>query len=127
MAAVVRRWRGGGDAVAGRHLGCGSEAWLTRPVGGNGTERPSADPRGYVLNVPADFLDATVFAHHAELGRRALADGDPLRATPALEKALALWRGDALADCRGGGWAETEAVRLDELRWSTVEDRIDAD
>ena len=41
--------------------------------------------------------------------------------------ALALWRGDALSDCCGGGWAASEAVRLDELRLSTVEDRIDAD
>jgi hypothetical protein len=38
-----------------------------------------------------------------------------------------MWRGDALADCRGGGWAGAEALRLDELRLSTVEDRIDAD
>ena len=51
----------------------------------------------------------------------------PTRATAELGEALALWRGDALADCRGGGWAAAEAVRLDELRLSTVEDRIDAD
>ena len=42
-------------------------------------------------------------------------------------EALGLWRGDALADCRGGGWAAAQALRLDELRLSTVEDRIDAD
>ena len=51
----------------------------------------------------------------------------PSRAAAELGEALALWRGDALADCRGGGWAAAEAVRLDELRLSTVEDRIDAD
>ena len=49
------------------------------------------------------------------------------RAAAELGEALELWRGDALADCRGGGWAAAEAVRLDELRLSTVEDRIDAD
>ena len=54
-------------------------------------------------------------------------DGDASRASAELGEALGLWRGDALADCRGGGWAAAEAVRLDELRLSTVEDRIDAD
>ena len=46
---------------------------------------------------------------------------------PSCAEALSLWRGDALADCRDGGWAAAEAVRLDELRLSTIEDRIDAD
>ncbi len=32
-----------------------------------------------------------------------------------------------MADCRSGGWAAAQALRLDELRLSTVEDRIDAD
>ena len=60
-------------------------------------------------------------------GVRALVDGDAMRASAELGEALRLWRGDALADCRGGGWAAAEAVRLDELRLSTVEDRIEAD
>jgi DNA-binding SARP family transcriptional activator/predicted ATPase len=81
---------------------------------------------GYVLNVPPDVVDVTMFGQRAEAGRCALAAGDPQQAIIALEEALGLWRGDALVDCRGGGWADTEAVRLDELRWSTVEDRIDA-
>ena len=51
----------------------------------------------------------------------------PSSAAAELGEALGLWRGDALADCRGGGWAAAEALRLDELRLSTVEDRIDAD
>ena len=84
------------------------------------------DP-GYVLSVPADAIDVAGFERHAAAGRGALARGDAMRATAELGEALGLWRGDALADCRGGGWAASEAVRLDELRLSTVEDRIDAD
>ena len=84
------------------------------------------DP-GYVLCVPADSIDVAGFERHATAGRAALADGDAARATAELGEALGLWRGDALADCRGGGWAAAEALRLDELRLSTVEDRIDAD
>jgi DNA-binding SARP family transcriptional activator len=84
------------------------------------------DP-GYVLCIPADSIDLTAFESHATAGRAALADGDASRATTELGVALGLWRGDALADCRDGGWAAAHAVRLDELRLSTVEDRIDAD
>ena len=80
-----------------------------------------------MLLVPADSIDVTGFERHATAGRGALVDGDASRAAAELGEALGLWRGDALADCRGGGWAGPEAVRLDELRLSTVEDRIDAD
>ncbi|HSD76027.1 MAG TPA: BTAD domain-containing putative transcriptional regulator, partial [Solirubrobacteraceae bacterium] len=41
-------------------------------------------------------------------------------------EALALWRGDALAEF-GEPFAVTEAARLDELRLACLEDRIDAD
>jgi DNA-binding SARP family transcriptional activator len=82
---------------------------------------------GYVARVPAEAIDVTGFEHLATTGRRALVAGDAARAAADLGKALGLWRGDALADCRGGGWVEPEAVRLDERRLTTVEDRIDAD
>ena len=84
------------------------------------------DP-GYVLLVPLEAIDVTGFEHHAAAGRRALAAGDASGAAYELGVALGLWRGDALADCRGEGWAEAQALRLDELRLSTTEDRIDAD
>ena len=72
-------------------------------------------------------IDVSGFERHATAGRKALAEGDASSAAAELAEALGLWRGDALADCRGGGWAATQALRLDELRLSTVEDRIDAD
>ena len=84
-------------------------------------------PPGYVLGVVPESIDVTGFERHATAGRNALAEGDASSATAELGEALGLWRGDALADCRGGGWAAAEALRLDELRLSTVEDRIDAD
>ena len=80
-----------------------------------------------MLSVAADSVDAASLERHAEAGRRALADGDAALAAGELGAALDLWRGDALCDCRSGGWAVPEAIRLDELRLSTVEDRIDAD
>jgi DNA-binding SARP family transcriptional activator len=83
------------------------------------------DP-GYVLVSPGS-IDAVGFEREVAAGRRSLVDGDATAATAALTAALALWRGDALLDCRSGGWAAAEAIRLDELRLSTVEDRVDAD
>lgn len=82
---------------------------------------------GYVLCIPADAIDVSGFEHLATTGRRALVAGEAPRAAADLGRALGMWRGDALADCRDGGWAETEAVRLDERRLTAVEDRIDAD
>jgi DNA-binding SARP family transcriptional activator len=82
---------------------------------------------GYVLQMRSDSTDVAAFERHATAGHSALADSDAPRAAAELGKALKLWRGDALADCRGGGWAAAEALRLDELRLSTIEDRIDAD
>jgi DNA-binding SARP family transcriptional activator/tetratricopeptide (TPR) repeat protein len=84
------------------------------------------DP-GYVLDVPAASVDVAAFERHVGTGHGALLDGDPARAALELGQALALWRGDALADCRSEGWAAAEAARLDGLRLATVEDRIDAD
>ena len=62
---------------------------------------------GYVLSVPAGSVDVTGFERHAMVGRGALAEGDASRAAAELGEALGLWRGDALADCRSGGWAAT--------------------
>jgi DNA-binding SARP family transcriptional activator len=93
---------------------------------GLGDAVATRDP-GYVLAISADSIDVTDFERRASAGRRALDDGDALRAAAELGAALGMWRGDALADCRGGGWVGAEALRLDELRLSTVEDRIDAD
>src|SRR3954465_9218238 len=55
-------------------------------------------PPGYLLLVPPDALDLERFERLALEGRGALAAGDPERALAALDAALALWRGPALAE-----------------------------
>ena len=62
----------------------------------------------------------------ARAGRRWTSD-DPERAADLLRAADALWRGPALADVTGMPFAQLEATRLEELRLSAVEDRIDAE
>ncbi|MFJ4467404.1 AfsR/SARP family transcriptional regulator [Streptomyces sp. NPDC089424] len=56
----------------------------------------------------------------------AAAASDPDRAATLLERALSLWRGPALADCRGGPICTAKAYRLEEQRPLTLEAFYDA-
>jgi YVTN family beta-propeller protein len=80
---------------------------------------------GYVLD--AAEVDATRFEMLAAEGREALAAGDTERAAQKLRGALALWRGRAYVEVTDELWARAEAERLEELRLTATEDRIDAD
>jgi hypothetical protein len=62
-----------------------------------------------------------------EQGRRELALGEAERASLTLRDALELWRGRPLADLAFEPFAQTEIARLEELRLTAVEARIDAD
>ncbi|UWE08769.1 BTAD domain-containing putative transcriptional regulator [Actinacidiphila bryophytorum] len=79
---------------------------------------------GYRLAAVHDDVDLYRFERLAAEGARALADGDPVKATALLADALALWRGPALADLpdRGTAAVRSEALRLDTRRlWLTAE------
>jgi predicted ATPase/DNA-binding SARP family transcriptional activator len=82
---------------------------------------------GYVLDVEPAAIDAVRFARDMEAGRRALAQGEPERASAVLSDTLALWRGPPLADVRYAPWAQGEIARLEELRLAALEERVDAD
>jgi DNA-binding SARP family transcriptional activator len=84
-------------------------------------------PAGYRLAVDADQVDAHRFQRLAAEGRRALASGDRPRAAALLREALDLWRGPALADAGNVPFARAQAVRLEELRVSVIEDRAEAE
>jgi DNA-binding SARP family transcriptional activator len=81
---------------------------------------------GYVLAVDRERLDAARFERLAREGRRALADS-PETAARRLREALALWRGDALADFTFEPFAQAAIARLTELRLAANEDRVQAD
>ena len=78
-----------------------------------GADRILTRPPGYLLRVEDGELDAQRF-------EQLVADHDPRRA-------LALWRGPALADLANEPFARAEAARLDDARLSTLEARIDLD
>ncbi len=82
---------------------------------------------GYVLRVAPDELDVDRFHRLTARGRTELAASAPAQAAQSFTAALSLWRGQALADFRYEPFAQHEITRLEELRLSCVEDRIDAD
>ena len=84
-------------------------------------------PGAYSLRLTEDQVDARRFERLAEEGRAALAGNAPGQAAAKLRAALKLWRGQALADLANGRGPQVEAVRLEELRLSAIEDRIDSD
>ena len=84
-------------------------------------------PPGYRLAVDPATIDLFEFVRLCDEGRSALASGDAALAAETLRAALALWRGAALADLVSVPFAQTEILRLEELRAAASEDRIDAD
>ena len=82
---------------------------------------------GYTLRIGPGDLDRDAFERTAA-GARAARDADRLAESAELFRAaLDLSRGPALADVAYEPWAAREAARLEELRLSCVEDRIDVE
>jgi predicted ATPase/DNA-binding SARP family transcriptional activator len=95
-------------------LGDGSAALVTRAP-------------GYVLEALPENVDARRFERLAAEGRTALAAAANDRAATLLREALALWRGDVLADLADTRFAAAEVARLGELRIGAREDLLAAE
>src|SRR5690242_7108747 len=80
-------------------------------------------PPGYRLVVDPATIDLFEFVRLCGEGRSALASGDAATAAETLGAALSLWRGAALADLAAVPFAQTEVLRLEELRATASEDR----
>lgn len=85
-------------------------------------------PGGYSLMVERSSIDADRF----ELLVKELPEVTALRSTEQLgaalgdvDAALALWRGDALEDVADMDFARGAIARLDELRWTAMERRVE--
>jgi DNA-binding SARP family transcriptional activator/tetratricopeptide (TPR) repeat protein len=79
---------------------------------------------GYVLHLVPGQPDAVAFEQNLGRSRQMRKAGDPDGAVNALNSALSLWRGAAFAGVPGP-FAETERVRLGELRSAAAEERAD--
>jgi DNA-binding SARP family transcriptional activator len=84
-------------------------------------------PGGYMLAVDAGGFDLFRFEELAAEGRRLLAQGDAAAARGALAAALEVWRGAPLADVARESFAQPEIARLEELRLTAIENRVEAD
>ena len=82
-------------------------------------------PPGYVLR--PGRLDLRDFEEMLRRGQAARSEGDPEAASRELGAALALWRGPPLSGLEFEPFAPAEIARLEELRLTALEDRIDAD
>lgn len=81
---------------------------------------------GYQLEVPDGALDANRFDDRIRSARQAFTTGDHARAFASFDDALALWRGRPYPDLATWSPGVDAAVRLEELRQSIEEERVDA-
>lgn len=81
---------------------------------------------GYRLCLDPDDVDAIRLARLAGAARQAAAGDDPGRALLLAEEAQRLWRGAPLGDLADGELRRGQTVRLEELRATTGELRVDA-
>ena len=79
-------------------------------------------PAGYLLRVHAEDVDALRFARAVQEARTL----EPPERVALLGEALALWRGQPLAEFAFEPFAQSEIARLEELRLEAIEARIDA-
>jgi predicted ATPase/DNA-binding SARP family transcriptional activator len=79
---------------------------------------------GYLLHTEAGSIDVDRFLALIEAARE---EGDPTRRRELLRSALALFRGEPLADFRYEPFAREETARLELLRLTALEDRLEAD
>jgi DNA-binding SARP family transcriptional activator len=84
-------------------------------------------PPGYVLRVEPDALDLNRFERLVDEGRALLDRALPAEASQRLRSALSLWRGPALVDFAYERFARAAIARLDEIRLTAVELRIEAE
>ena len=80
-------------------------------------------PPGYQLRIEPEQLDLERFTRLVEESRAE----PPAERAAKLRRALALWRGPALADLGFEAFAQQEIGRLEELRLAALEDRVEAE
>lgn len=128
------------DALWGEHLPRSYQATVktyvfhlrtalepSRPRGAAG-EVLTTEPGGtYRLNTSVESVDAHRFEELVRRGGAALESDEPGQALDVFDDALALWRGDVLADLTDFDFVSPTAVRLRELRLCALESRIEAE
>ena len=106
----------------------GYVSWLRQALAPlPGAPRVRTQDPGYVLSLDPEQIDARRFERMVGEARDARAAGKAERAAEVLGRALALWRGPALADFGYEQFAGIEAARLEELRLFALEEHAQAE
>jgi DNA-binding SARP family transcriptional activator len=113
----------------------GHVASLRKLLQGEGGKQPAASrlstsPPGYVLHIEPGELDLYGFEDLLSRARQARASGDLKAAADGFHAALALWRGPALVDVHNtllNSSLPAATVRLEELRLTALEERLEID
>jgi DNA-binding SARP family transcriptional activator len=100
---------------------------LRQALGEQGWARISAQPRGYLIQVGPGELDVSRFETLLAAARCAARGASWAEAAAKAQVAVALWRGEPLADVESEVLALEHAPRLTELRLQALETRIDAE
>jgi DNA-binding SARP family transcriptional activator/DNA-binding beta-propeller fold protein YncE len=100
---------------------------LRKSLGRNGHDPIGTRAPGYLIDVDADELDAARFEQRTAAAREHAAAGELAAASSLFRQALSLWRGPALAGLALESFARNELDRLEELRLTTLMDRVDCD
>jgi DNA-binding SARP family transcriptional activator/DNA-binding beta-propeller fold protein YncE len=90
------------------------------------TARIQTTPAGYLLTADAQDVDVLRFEALAAEGRAALGR-EPAAASALFGEALALWRGEPLADLAAEPFTRQAIPRLEERRLAVQEDQVEAD
>jgi DNA-binding SARP family transcriptional activator len=118
------------DAVWGEQPPAGAvnalQALVSRLRRALRSARIESHPAGYRLLIDPDAVDVTRFERLVAAGRAALSD-DPALAVRTLREALDLWRGPALVDVAEQEYFQATITRLEELRLTATEDRVEAE
>jgi DNA-binding SARP family transcriptional activator len=81
---------------------------------------------GYLMEIGEDECDLLAFVRLCRLGQAAARSGQWRTAVDVLDEALALWRGDPLADVPSPSLRRAEGPRIEELRLQALESRVEA-
>jgi DNA-binding SARP family transcriptional activator len=96
-------------------------SYISRLRGALGTDRVDLVNTGYRLVVADSEVDAIRFERLVEQSRVA----PPTEAITLLDQALGLWQGPCFGEFSSSWWAIPMASRLEEMRLSAEEERID--
>src|SRR3954468_11799665 len=112
------------DTTTGKNTLQSKVSQLRRALGD--PESVTAGHAGYTLNVAPGQIDALAVQELAEAVADARRSGDDEGTVHRATEALALFRGEVLADAGDGDWARPHRTRLEEVRLGLLEDRLAA-